>query len=251
MKKFFLLFLFVLLFGISCDKQDMPTQTEPNKVELEAAWEQRIEQAHLREHPAFDYVHDNPELPRILIIGDSISIGYTAQVRELLKGKANVHRAPTNCGPTDTGLIKLDDWINGEEWDIIHFNFGLHDMKHIDANGLSDTGKQVNTVEKYAVNLDQIAVRLKTTNATIIFATTTPTTEGTTGFKSTDPSIYNSAAIEIMNKYNIAVNDLYNHIVYDLDKYQIPKNVHFNNIGCDALAKKVAGSLEVILTDTK
>ena len=45
-------------------------------------------------------VEDIAGLPRVLLIGDSISIGYTVPVREILKGKANVHRPLTNCGPT-------------------------------------------------------------------------------------------------------------------------------------------------------
>ena len=43
------------------------------------------------QHPFANPV-DDPTLPRVLIIGDSISIGYTPRVRRLLEGKANVHR---------------------------------------------------------------------------------------------------------------------------------------------------------------
>ena len=47
--------------------------------------------------PAFEPVKDDPTLPRILLIGDSISIGYTPATRKLLAGKANVHRIPENA----------------------------------------------------------------------------------------------------------------------------------------------------------
>ena len=40
----------------------------------------------------FEPIQDNPALPRVLLIGDSISIGYTLPVRELLDGRANLHR---------------------------------------------------------------------------------------------------------------------------------------------------------------
>src|SRR5512137_2492523 len=46
----------------------------------------------LANEPAFAPVSDDPKLPRVLLIGDSISIGYTLPVRKLLAGKANVHR---------------------------------------------------------------------------------------------------------------------------------------------------------------
>ena len=76
-----------------------------------------------------------PGLPRVLLIGDSISIGYTLPTRELLDGKANVHRIPTNGGPTTRGLEQLDRWLGDSRWDVIHFNFGLHDLKRADAKG--------------------------------------------------------------------------------------------------------------------
>ena len=44
-------------------------------------------------------------------VGDSVSIGYTLQVREKLKGKANVHRIPVNGGATEVGLAKMKDWL--------------------------------------------------------------------------------------------------------------------------------------------
>ena len=78
--------------------------------------------------PVFQQIEDDPTLPRVLLIGDSISIGYTLPVRELLKGKANLHRPPTNCSSTASGLKNLDAWLGQGKWDVIHFNFGLHDQ---------------------------------------------------------------------------------------------------------------------------
>ena len=74
-------------------------------------------------------IRDVAGLPRVLLIGDSISIGYTLPTRELLKGKANVHRIPTNGGPTIRGLVQIDSWLGDGKWDVIHFNWGLHDLK--------------------------------------------------------------------------------------------------------------------------
>ena len=56
-------------------------------------------------------IRDVAGLPRVLIIGDSISIGYTLPTRELLKGKVNVHRISTNGGPTIRGLVQIDSWL--------------------------------------------------------------------------------------------------------------------------------------------
>src|SRR3954470_7031794 len=60
---------------------------------------------------AWDFVQDDPKLPRVLLIGDSVSRGYTQAVRKALAGQANVHRAPANCGPTASGLKNLDVWL--------------------------------------------------------------------------------------------------------------------------------------------
>ncbi|MEY3911596.1 MAG: hypothetical protein RLY37_1064, partial [Verrucomicrobiota bacterium] len=50
-------------------------------------------------------------LPNVLILGDSISIGYTRQVREGLNGKANVIRPNANCGDTRHGLAQIETWL--------------------------------------------------------------------------------------------------------------------------------------------
>ena len=85
--------------------------------------------------PSYHAPPDVPGLPRVLLLGDSISIGYTLPVRERLRGIANVHRPAENCGPTKLGLAHLDQWIGSGHWDLIHFNFGLHDLKYIDDQG--------------------------------------------------------------------------------------------------------------------
>ena len=72
-------------------------------------------------------VRDDESLPRVLLIGDSISIGYHLDVRSALAGVANVHRPTENGGPTSNGVEKLEEWLaeHGERpWDVIHYNFG-------------------------------------------------------------------------------------------------------------------------------
>ena len=76
----------------------------------------------------------NPKLPNVLLIGDSISIGYTRPVRKKLSGVANVFRPNTNCGPTTKGVSELDKWLGDRKWSVIHFNHGLHDLKYMGPN---------------------------------------------------------------------------------------------------------------------
>src|SRR5207249_4737659 len=54
-----------------------------------------------------DKVDEVPNLPRVLIIGDSISIGCTPPLRKLLKDKANVHHNAGNAADTASGVAKL------------------------------------------------------------------------------------------------------------------------------------------------
>jgi hypothetical protein len=70
-----------------------------------------------------------PALPRILIIGDSISIGYHDALVQRLRGVAHVCRPDVNCSSTRTGLENLSSWLTEhgpEPWDLIQFNHGLH-----------------------------------------------------------------------------------------------------------------------------
>ena len=188
---------------------------------------------------AWDYVEDVPGLPRVLLIGDSISRGYTLAVRKSLAGKANLHRAPANCGPTDTGLKKLPVWLEGGPWDVIHFNFGIHDRATKDA--------------VYAENLEKLVGQLKATGAKLIWARTTPVINASNAEKfSPDRCVeLNSIADEVMKRHLIVVNDLCAFIQPRLAELQLPSNVHFGEPGYDVLGGKVAAEILAVLSSGK
>jgi acyl-CoA thioesterase-1 len=197
-------------------------------------------------NPALLPVADVPGLPRILLLGDSISIGYTLRVRELLQGVANVHRAPMNCRSTRDGLAKLDEWLGAGRWDVIHFNFGLHDLKYADAQGkmvAPDQGKQVAPLEAYAGNLRAIVARLKKTGAKLVWCSTTPVPEGTQGRVAGAEREYNRVALAVMAENGVAVDDLGAFAAARLAEVQLPRNVHFTPSGYAKLAECVAASL--------
>lgn len=183
---------------------------------------------------AWDYVEDDPALPRVLIIGDSVSRGYTLAVRKVLKGKANVHRAPANCGPTKMGLEKLDVWLGQGKWDVIHFNFGIHD--------------RATPLEDYRERLGKIVDRLSGTGAKLIWATTTPIPD-VSETKQTSASIVerNAISAEIMKGKGVVINDLFAAITPHLATLQNPKDVHFNSDGYDFLGEKVGSAIEANL----
>lgn len=185
-------------------------------------------------------------LPDVLIIGDSISIGYTPFVAQLLKGKANVIHNPGNSQGTTNGLQQLSSWIGDKKWAVIHFNFGLHDLKHVKEPGTSKNSNSFDDPQQadlatYTKNLSIITESLKKTGSPLIFATTTPYPDGVKpARKPADAVAYNEKALEIMKKNEVAINDLYNHILPHLKKLQRPKNVHFSAEGSLFLARKVA-----------
>ncbi len=188
--------------------------------------------------------------PRVIIIGDSISSGYTPAVKRMLHDKAYIHRPRGNHQLTTFALKNYDKWIAGKDWDVIHFNWGLHDVKYIDEMGQRiepAMGKIQITIEQYQKNLQQLVIKLKETGAQLIFATTTPVPPGAFGRIAGDAARYNTVAIKIMKNQNITVNDLYTVALQRLDQIQRPANVHFTKTGSEFLATKVAEKIRQAL----
>lgn len=206
--------------------------------------------------PEFAFIQNDPALPNVLLYGDSISIGYTQQVRASLEGKANVYRIYCNGGDSASFIPKMtqmhttmrDAKLEGHwsfEWDVIHFNVGLHDLKYI-ANGKLDTknGKQVHSTDEYGKNLGQIIFYLKklAPKASLIFCTTTPVPKGGAGRVAGDALKYNEVALKIVKEHPaIMVNDLYAFTKPNQVKWWTkPGNVHFNPEGRKAQGEEVA-----------
>ncbi|MGB8169131.1 MAG: SGNH/GDSL hydrolase family protein [Chthoniobacteraceae bacterium] len=198
---------------------------------------------------------DDPNLPRVMIIGDSISVGYTDEVRKLLAGKANVHRVAGNAGPSSSGIQKMAEWIaptNGT-WNVIHFNFGLHDLK-LGTGGkdnhpyATSDGHQV-SLEDYERNLNQIVAKFKTTGATLIWCSTTPVPAGKVDppRQPDDVIKYNEVARKVMIQNGVAIDDLYALALPKLADIQLPHNVHYTREGYAELARQVAARIKAAL----
>jgi lysophospholipase L1-like esterase len=195
-------------------------------------------------NPAVAPIADVPGLPRVLLIGDSISIGYTLPVRDLLKGKANVHRIPVNGGATEVGLANLKTWLGDGKWDVIHFNFGLHDAKYA-----SETTQRASR-EQYVENLRSLVTQMKATGAKLVFATTTPVPKGGNlqpGRKFDSIEARNELAVKLMQAEGVAIDDLYAVALPVMATVGRPNDVHFAPEGYVLLAKAVAASVEAQL----
>lgn len=178
--------------------------------------------------------------PKVLVIGDSISIGYTPPLTKLLAGKAVVTHNAGNAAHTANGVAKLEEWLGKENWAVIHFNFGLHDLRRM------DDGKHQILVEQYELNLDRIATRLTKSGAKVTFATTTPVPDG----KLSPPRVpgddvkYNDAALRVMKKHGIPVVDLFGFVKPQQTRLLAKPNVHFEAAGYEALAQQVSAEIE-------
>ena len=212
------------------------------KSAAQQAWEAQIGEAQ-RQNPAFAFVEDDPALPRVLLIGDSISIGYTPHVREVLQGVANVHRIPANGGDTNRGLANIDAWLGEGKWDLIHFNWGLHDLKRVKDGQLDASMERSLTPEAYRENLQKLTARLQATGARLIWADTTPVPEGSQGRIPGDELLYNTIAAEVMAALGVQRNDLHAAITPYLATHQRPANVHFLDEGSKRLGETVAKSI--------
>ena len=195
------------------------------------------------------------DLPKALLIGDSISLGYTAHVVAALKGKVEVIHHRGNAQHSGTGLKMLDRWVGETEWDVIHFNWGLWDLcyRHPQSKEQGRRDKERGTLttslEQYEKNLDKLAARLKKTKAKLIWAHTTTVPKGEAGRKVGDDDKYNEAATRVMKKHGIEINDL-NSLSdsFPAALFTAPGNVHFKAEGSKQIGQAVAKEISQALS---
>lgn len=117
---------------------------------------------------------DDPKLPRVLSVGDSISMNYYNSAKEGLKGIANYHKIEDNCWSVHRGMTFISYWLGdykkeGRGWDVVLVNSGMHDMKQKKLRG-----PYAVSLDVYKKFLEQEIKITKETGATVIFVTTTP-----------------------------------------------------------------------------
>ncbi len=191
--------------------------------------------------PAPPSIADESQLPRVLLIGDSICQGYTPAVRRLLKGAANIHYG--GGGVTAKSLETLPEVLGNGRWAVIHFNWGLHDLKHWRDGQMDLSAPQVAAVDVYEKNLRELVRLLQATGARLVWATITPVPKGANGRVAGDEVIYNAAALRVMRDAGIPVNDLHAAVAAS-PGWQRVENVHFTEEGSEHLGEKVAAAIQ-------
>jgi len=200
-------------------------------------------------HPSFAQVEDVPGLPRVLLIGDSISMHYTVPVRKLLEGTANVHRPACNCRSTRQTLAELDNYLGEGHWDVISFNWGIHDLTCKNEAGKASAppeGKHQVPLDEYRQNLQTLVQRLKRTGARLIWVSTTPVgrlAEAKGYRQDSDVRAYNAVAANVMKTEGVIINDLYI-VIKPQAESLLRDGVHFNQEGIAVTAENVAGAIQ-------
>lgn len=201
--------------------------------------------------------YDAAQLPRVLLLGDSISMGYHNSVVDALAEIAVVVRPKDNCEGTTKGAQKINEWLalEGGNFDLIHFNFGLHDLKRVKvaggrANSNNPDDPHQADLAAYERNLREIVSHLETTGATLIFATTTPVPSG--GVRPhrdpADVAKYNEVARRIMREHGVLINDLNQVAKSRLSEIQKATDVHFSKDGSRLLGDAVADVVHDVLS---
>lgn len=188
-----------------------------------------------RNYPCPAATYEETSKPTVLIIGDSISLGYTPFVQVDL-ADFQVEHSPCNALNSAVAVDRMDAWLDGRRWTAIVFNVGLWDV-------MKSTSVDPNA---YKHNLGVIADKLRAATTHPVFALTTEVPEHAAGRRDSDVVLYNSIASRVMARRGIQVIDLYGASRRLKDHYVGAAegiNPHFDNAGYEALAREVSAFL--------
>jgi len=179
------------------------------------------------------------DLPRVLLIGDSITRGYGKQVEANLKDRAYVGRLTTSKSLGDPALLdEVAVVLRQIKFDVIHFNNGLHGHAY--------------TEEEYAAAFPDLIATLRryAPDAKLMWASTTDV-RVRNHLEQVDPQTVrvlrrNELAAAIAKREKIPVDDLFA-AIKNHPEYHAQDGVHFNEKGSEILARQVADEVAKLL----
>ena len=186
-------------------------------------------------------------MKKVLLLGDSIRMGYQQYVKEFLEGEYEVVFHEENGRCTATTLWQVNQMFRRHpDIALVHWNNGYWDM-HISP----PMKEHLRPLPEYVGNLYRIAQYIADRGAKAIFATTTPVkgdgyAREVTGIK-TDiffneefVKIYNKAALAVMEELSIPINDLYTLCLEDENYYKRADMIHLTEEGSRRCAEQIA-----------
>lgn len=201
-------------------------------------------------------------LPTYMMVGDSISLGMVsdgALFTSLLNGTVQAAHSPGNACNANRGAHCIAAWLDSCAFDIVSFNFGIHDIAHNQEHLTLDVYEQmlgaiVDVLESCRVN--------NGTKLLYVLTTPVPSKGGNassypSGDANDDVVAYNEAAARIMHNRSIPTLDLYSYVVdhcghnFELcDWMSGTRNVHPSPLGFQHLAAQMASAIKQIADGT-
>jgi lysophospholipase L1-like esterase len=168
----------------------------------------------------------NPQPKHILLVGDSISMGYGPYLDSALTGMYKIERKAddgasinldiprgANGGDSKMVLTYLKHKLNDKNLhaDILLLNCGMHDIKRDTAKGTIVIGE-----DQYRANLEEIFTLAESKKIQPIWVTTTAVVDSLHNRKGSwffryakDQQQYSSIAAEVCKKHKVPMIDLY------------------------------------------
>lgn len=177
-------------------------------------------------------------MKKIVLIGDSIRMGYDKYVKDALEGVAEVYYPKENCKFAQYTLRYLHDWKRKADWpddvDLVHWNAGLWDVGEI----MGDA--PMSSTAHYAEMIGRIDKRIRALfpNAKVVFATSTAVREHLYKWPFCRHNAvieqYNAVALDTLKNTDTVINDLYAHTVNapaeccsDMTHYNTPEGAAY------------------------
>jgi lysophospholipase L1-like esterase len=178
-------------------------------------------------------------MKKVLLLGDSIRLNYAPYVYRNLNEKAEILTPEDNGRFAKYTLHELPGWLKtfGTPH-VIHFNNGLWDLHHFNGQ------EALTPLADYVADLERIVVLLKSTGAKLIFATCTPVRKENTEWFNEEIIQYNAAAVALMQKHGVEINDLHALLFGQEDTYIADDLIHLNRFGIKKAGEQVIKTLE-------
>ena len=172
----------------------------------------------------------------MLVIGDSISLGFTPFLRTALVDRFDVERPEENCRNSFYCKKNIRAWTKGGQWDIAIFNAGLHDI----------TKTPYTPLKTYIENILTIADQLKSVSKQVLFVETTCIPNIESRYAKFVPK-YNYFVNNSFNKNGIKVIKMYDISLNIPETGRIsPTNLHYTDLGSAHLASNILEQLGLV-----
>lgn len=175
-------------------------------------------------------------MQKLLLLGDSIRLGYREAVQKELEGEFEVWSPDDNCRFAKYTLCNLVGWLQecGAP-DVVHWNNGLWDTcVRYEEDGC------FTSVEDYVRDMLKILRELKKHTSKIIFATTTPVNPLHENQNNETIARYNAHIVPILREEGVVINDLNALVLPNIDAYICEDKIHLSEAGVQACGKAVA-----------